>query len=114
MFGSRSTFAAVVALTLGALGVVAQTDAERAKFLACSATVALVNPEMDYAFEYNDPGFFNATYTYDPTKCDPSIPINAIKITNYGQSGDVVYECTKPQFDTSKSSIFSECTTISR
>jgi TRAP-type uncharacterized transport system substrate-binding protein len=114
MFASRTTIAAVVALTLGALGVAAQTEAEREKFQACSATILLVNPQLDYSFEYTDPGFFNATYTYDPTKCDSTIPINTIKLTRYGVDADVAYQCTKSQFDTSKSSIYSECTTITR
>jgi hypothetical protein len=112
MFGSRTSFAAVIALTLGALGVAAQTDAETAKFQACAITVSLVNPQLEYSFQYNDPGFFNATYTYDPTKCDSTTPINSIKLTRYGADADLLYQCTKPQFDTSKSSLFSECTTI--
>ena len=91
MFGSRTTFAAVAALTLGALGVVAQTAAERQKFNACTASLSWAGYQERVAYEYDDPSIFNVTYNYDPQYCDATIPVNYIRLIDF--KGDVVHMC---------------------
>jgi len=102
MFGSRATFAAIAAITLGALGVAAQI-----KYESCGNSLKVVNPESIYYWAYDDPAFFNVTYTYDTTFCDSTIPVNYIRLTDYGTG--MSYTCTRQQFATTRSIITSQC-----
>jgi len=96
MFGSRSTFAAVAALTLGALGVVAQTAAERQKFSDCTNSLVLQDYQERVKWAYDDPTIFNATYAYNPLYCDATIPVNYIRLNDF--AGSSVTSCTLSQF----------------
>jgi len=109
MFSSRTVLAAAGALAIGALSVVAQTPTEeyRAKFQACRETLFLRDARTEYDWNHDDPSFFNATYDYDPTKCDSTIPINYIRLEDY--VGGDLYTCTRQQFAADRSTIYSEC-----
>ena len=107
MFGSRTTFAAVAALTLGALGVVAQSDAQKQKFLDCTASLGVVGYQPRVNWAYDDPTIFNVTYTYDPTHCDETIPVNYIRLNDF--VGSSVTSCSISQFSSAKNSINSVC-----
>jgi len=106
MFGSRKTLVAVVALTLGALGVSAQTPT-RDKYSKCGESLIVVGIEPVYYWEYDDPAFYNVTYTYDPTYCDSTIPVNFISVTDYltGTS----YACSKEQFAANRTTVHGQC-----
>jgi hypothetical protein len=106
MFGSRTTFAAVAAITLGALGVAAQTAAET-KYANCGNSLKLVNPQPVYYWEYNDSAFYNVTYTYETTYCDSTIPVNYIRLTDY--STGMSYTCTRQQFASTRNTLSSQC-----
>jgi hypothetical protein len=106
MFGSRTTFAAVAALTLGALGVAAQAGAGT-KYGACASTVKLVDPQSVYYWAYDDPSFYNVTYTYDPTVCNSTIAVNYIRLTDYATGAS--YSCSREAFATTRSTIKSQC-----
>jgi hypothetical protein len=106
MFGSRTTFVAVAALTLGALGVSAQTPAQ-IKYSACGGSLKLVNADPVYYWEYDDPAFYNVTYSYDPTYCDSTIPVNYIGLTDY--TTGTTYTCTKEQFAAGKTTVHGQC-----
>lgn len=106
MFGTRSTIAAVAALTLGALGVSAQTAAQQ-KFAACKASVKMVNPQPVYYFEYDDQSFFDVTYNYDPAVCDSSIPVNYVRLSDYDTGAS--YSCTRQQFAADRTTIKGQC-----
>jgi hypothetical protein len=111
IFGSRATFAAVAAFTLGALGVAAETAEEyRVRFLSCTNTLSVVDPGPVYYFEYDDPGFINFTYRYNPQYCDSTILINTIKLQDNIDENLKSYQCTVQQFSADRSTIFSECT----
>jgi hypothetical protein len=112
MFGSRTTIAAIAALTLGSLGVVAQTDAQRQKFLDCTASLSLEDYSTRVAYEYDDPSIFNVTYSYNPQYCDSTIPVNYIRLIDF--VGDVVYQCSLSQFAAGQTSINSVCGTLTR
>jgi len=109
MFGSRSTFAAILALTLGAVGVAAQeTSAQyRARFQNCTQSIEIADTSPVFYFEYDDPSFLTFTYNYNNTFCDDTIKINTIKLLDNinGKSTD----CTLAQFTSGGSTIVSEC-----
>ena len=106
MIASRQTFAAVAALTLGALEVTAQAGAGT-KYAACAASVKLVDPQPVYYWAYDDAASYTATYTYDPTYCNSTIPVNYIRLTDY-ETGDS-YSCTREQFAATRTTITSVC-----
>jgi hypothetical protein len=110
MFSSRTVLAAIGAISFGAMSVVAQTptDEYRAKFQACRETLFLRDPQTVYNFKYDDGAYFNATYDYDPSKCDSTIPINYIRLEDY--VGGDLYTCTRQQFAPSRSTIYTQCT----
>jgi hypothetical protein len=108
MFGSRTVLAAIGAVTLGAMSAVAQTDAQRAKYTACGASIKMVNPVYYYYWEYDDPALFNVTYSYDPTYCDSTIPVNFIRLQDAVGGG--VYTCSRQQFAPERKTIYSQCT----
>jgi hypothetical protein len=105
MFGSRTTFAAVAALTLGALGAAAQTVAE--KYAACGRTLKLVDPQSVYYWEYNDPAYYNVTYSYDPTVCDTTVSVNYIRLSDYATGAS--YSCSREQFAANRTTLRSQC-----
>lgn len=107
MFG-RTTFAALLAAALGVAHVVAETtDEYRARFLACTRTLSLVDPQPVFRWEYDDASFFNFSYQYDPTYCNSSIPINSIRLQD--NVGGGLYTCTRQQFSPDRTTIASEC-----
>jgi len=108
MFGSRTVLAAIGAITFGALGAVAQTDAQRAKYNACGASIKLINPVYYYYWEYDDPSFFNVSYAYDPTYCDSTIPVNSIRLHDFVGGG--LYTCSRQQFVPERTTVYSQCT----
>jgi hypothetical protein len=106
MFGSHTTFVAVAALTLGALGVSAQTPAQ-IKYSACGGSLKLVDAQPVYYWEYDDPAFYNVTYTYDPMYCDSTIPVNYIRLQDF--TTGTLYTCTRQQFAANSTQIKSQC-----
>jgi len=107
MFSSRTVLAAIGVLSLGALRAVAQTDAQREQFYACTRSIALQTPIETVYWEYNDGSVFDATYIYDPQYCNASIPVNFIRLNDY-VTGDV-YTCSRQQFASTRSTIYTSC-----
>ena len=107
MFGSRTVLAAIGVITLGAMSVVAQTDAQRDKFRNCSNSVRLMDPVGIYYFEYDDVRPFTIQYEYDPLLCDSTIPVNYIRLEDY--VGGSRYTCTREQFSPDRNTISSTC-----
>ena len=106
MFGSRTAFA-IGALTLGALGVVAQTSAQTQKFLDCTASLTLPDIPPRVNWTHDDPSIFNVTYTYDPQYCDSTIPVNYIRLNDF--VGGSFTACTLSQFSADRNFINSVC-----
>jgi len=106
---TRTISTAVAALTLGAHMVVAQTPAlaYREKFQTCTASVGPLDFRNLYSWEYDDTSFFNVTYGYDPTHCDPTMTINFIQLIDYANGG--TYPCTRQQFAANRNTVYSEC-----
>jgi len=106
MFGSRTTFATVATLTLGALGVAAQTATET-KYADCKASLQLVDPQPVYNWAYDDPAYYNVTYTYDPQYCDSTIPVGSISLQEYATGES--FTCTRQLFSADRNTIKSQC-----
>ena len=107
MFGSRTTFATVATLTLGALGVAAQNQTAAQKYAACGRTLKLVDPQPVYYWAYDDPAFYNVTYTYDPAVCGPTVSVNYIRLSDYATGAS--YSGTRQQFATTRTTLMSQC-----
>jgi len=102
MFGSRTTFGAVAALSLGALGVAAQTALQR-----CGTTLKLVDAQPVYNWAVDDPAYYNVSYSYDPTLCTSTIPVNYVRLSDYETGAS--YSCTREQFAATRNTIHSQC-----
>ena len=112
---TRTKSLAIAAPTLGALGVVAQTAAEtayREKVRACAASVGPVDFQEVYSWEYDDPTYYNITYSYDPTYCDSTMTVNYIQLQDYANGG--TSPCTRQQFAANRNTIFAECRVFDR
>ena len=113
MFGSRTIFAAIAALTFGALGAAAETTEEyRARFQNCTQSIQIADASPVFYFEYDDPSYLTFTYRYNNSYCDSTILINSIKLLDNVDS--VSYTCTTAQFTTGGSTLYSECQSNTR
>lgn len=106
MFG-RSTFVTVATLTLGAVGVAAQTTPQIEKYNNCAGSIVIRDFEPRVNWGYDDTAFYNASFSYNPEYCDSTIPVNYIRLEDYIGGG--IYGCTRQQFDPSRNTVYSQC-----
>ena len=111
---TRTISTAVAALTLGALGVVAQTTdtAYRTKVRACAASVGPVDFQSTYRWEYDDTSYFNIIYNYDPTFCDSTMTVNAVTLIDFANGGSS--PCSRQHFAADRNTITSTCQVFDR
>lgn len=103
-------------LALGAVApvVYAQTNAQiRAQIQACANTIEMTSYDSPVTYSTDDTTvLYDATFTYDPAKCNPSTPIPISRPTlqnldtgntvtcsavSFGQSGVLYTQCSKSQ-----------------